>query len=75
MLMHSHSILCFTFFGIYHYEASACQGVDVSLILGPDRFPSGGNVNSLQCSCLENSIVDYSPLGLQWVRHKLATKQ
>ena len=75
MLMHSHSILFFTFCWYIALEVSACQAVDVSLIPGPDRFPGGGNVNSLQCSCLENSMVGYSPLGLQRVRHKLATKQ
>ena len=37
--------------------------------------PGGGNGNPLQCSCLESSVdggawqTDYSPMGLQRVRH------
>ena len=29
---------------------------DVSLIPGSGRFPGEGNVNLLQCSCLQNSM-------------------
>ena len=31
--------------------------VDVGSILGLGRSPGGGNGNSLQCSCLESSMV------------------
>ena len=37
-------------------KASACNAGDPSLIPGLGRFPGEGNGNSLQYSCLENSM-------------------
>ena len=46
---------------------------------GQGRSPGGGNVNPLQCSCLENPMESGSwratVMGLQGVRHDLVTKQ
>ena len=36
---------------------------DTGLIPGLGRSPGGGNGNPLQCSCLERSLVGYSPWG------------
>ena len=37
-------------------KKSACSEGDTGLILGPRRFPGGGNDNPLQCSCLGNPM-------------------
>ena len=37
-------------------KESACNVGDLALIPGSGRSPGGGNSNSLQYSCLENSI-------------------
>ena len=42
--------------------ANAGDVRDAGLILGSGRFPGGGNGNTLQYSCLENS---FEPGGLQ----------
>ena len=51
----------------------------VDLISGPGRSPGEGNGNSLQYSCLGNPMDSgdgrAAVLGLQRVRHNLATKQ
>ena len=36
--------------------ASSGDAGDMGLILGSGRYPAGGNGNSLQYSCLENSM-------------------
>ena len=38
------------------YQESACNAEDLGLIPGSGRSPGEGNGNSLQCSCLENSV-------------------
>ena len=46
---------------------------DVGSISGSGRFPSGGNGNPLQYSCLENPMTEEAgglqSIGLQRVRH------
>ena len=41
----------------------ACNAGDTFLIPGWGRSPGGGNGNPLQCSCLENLMLGYSPWG------------
>ena len=60
-------------------KESACNAGDLGLIPGLGRPPGGGHGNPLQYSCLENphgqrSLADYSPIGLQRVRHDWATQ-
>ena len=37
-------------------KESACNAGDMGLILGSGKSPGGGNSDSLQYSCLENSM-------------------
>ena len=37
-------------------KESACNAGDLGLILGQERYPGEGNGDSLQYSCLENSM-------------------
>ena len=56
-------------------KESACNMGDLGLILGSRRFLGEGNGYPFQCSCLENSMGQRSPVGyiqstvLQRVRH------
>ena len=45
-------------------KESACDSGDMGLMPRLERFPGGGNGNSLQCSCLENFRTE-EPGGLQ----------
>ena len=62
-----------------NYKISACNAGGVSLIPGLGRSPGEGNGNSLQFSCLENSMDrgawQATVLGSQRVRHDLVTKE
>ena len=42
-------------------KESACNAGDLGLIPGSGRSPGEGNGNPLHYSCLERSLVDYSP--------------
>ena len=42
---------------VKNLPANAGDTRDVGMIPGLGRFPGVGNVNSLQCSCLENPMV------------------
>ena len=42
-------------------QKTACDAGDAGLIPGSGRSPGKGNGYQLQHSCLENSMVDYSP--------------
>ena len=50
---------------------------DAGLIPGSERFPGGGHGNTLQYSCLENSMHRgaWQSMGLQKSQHDLVTKQ
>ena len=48
--------MCICFPGGSEGEASACDAEDPGLIPGSGRSPGEGNSNSLQYSCLENSV-------------------
>ena len=49
-------------------KESACNVGDLGSIPGLGRSPGGGHGNPLQCSCLENPMVE-EPGGLQRVGH------
>ena len=60
-------------------KVSACNAEDLDSIPGSGRCPGEGNGNPLQDFCLEN-LMDRAAgglqsMGLQRVRHDLATKQ
>ena len=58
-------------------KASACNAADTGVIPGSGRAPGEGNGSPLQCSCLENSMNQRSPVGYRpggrKVRHDWAT--
>ena len=49
-------------------KESACSAGDLGSVPGLLRSPGEGNGNTLQHSCLENSM-DGGPMGLQRVKH------
>ena len=59
-------------------KASTCNAGDLGLIPGSGRSPGEGNGNSLQYSCLENSVDrggwQATVHGVARVRHDLATE-
>ena len=72
---------CRLYFGLPRWlsgKASACNAGDPSLIPGSGRSPGEGNGNTLQYSCLENSmdrgVWPYSSWVCKRFGHDLATK-
>ena len=56
-------LFCLGFPGGSHSKESACSGGDLDSIPGLGRSPGEDNCYSLLYSCLQNSVMSYSPWG------------